>query len=81
MVEERVVTYFCLIEGGPFSTHMEVLEAPTAHAALKETARLLAQHPRAVTAEIFSERGTLAILRCDRGLKQWRGIDGGRDRD
>ena len=57
------MTYFCLIESDSASAlHMEVLEAQCPLAAQDEAASLMAQHPGAVSAHVFTTDTTIATL-------------------
>lgn len=57
------MTYICLIETRNSSaTHMEVLDAETRDDAVQEAVRLLAQHPRATSADVFSGADTIATI-------------------
>jgi len=43
-------------------THLEVLDAETRDDAVREAVRLLAQHPRATSADVFSGADTIATI-------------------
>jgi hypothetical protein len=61
------VTFFCLIESeNPSATRMEMLDAGCPLAAQDEAARLMGQHPDAVSAVVFTTETTIATLYADR---------------
>jgi hypothetical protein len=57
------LTYFCLVECEDSSApYFEMLYAECPMAAQEEAARLMAQHPGAVSAHVFTTDTTIATL-------------------